>query len=271
MEVPISIIDAFASEPFKGNPAAVCRLQPENEPADSLLQNLAMEMNLSETAFVYPPSQGVFRLRWFTPATEVDLCGHATLASAFAIWSDRLLPWEQEIVFQTRSGHLTCRSYEQSGSTWIELNFPRLDYQQVDPPAELVEALGIAPIAVVRSSMDCLVEASNLQEIEQLRPNMKLLANFQARGVIVTAAAGKPDVDFVSRFFAPAVGVPEDPVTGSAHCLLAPYWANKLGKTSMTGFQASRRGGQVKVRVANERVFLAGRAFRVLQGTIRFA
>lgn len=271
MEAPISIVDAFASQPFEGNPAAVCRLNLGQDPTDSQLQNLAMEMNLSETAFIYPLDDGIFRLRWFTPVTEVDLCGHATLASAFALWSDEILPWDQAIAFESRSGRLTCRHYEENGSGWIELDFPRLNYEETDPPAGLVESLGITPLSVVRSSMDYLLQVSSAEEVEQVQPDMTLLAKCRTRGVIVTAAAARPDLDFISRFFGPAVGVPEDPVTGSAHCLLAPFWHRRLGKATMLGYQASRRGGYVRVRVVDDRVFLSGQAVRVLHGNVRIA
>ena len=252
-------IDAFTDAPFKGNPAAVCILDRERDAA--WMQNVAKEMNLSETAFLMHHVDG-FSLRWFTPAVEVDLCGHATLASAHALWEERIL--ETEARFHSRSGLLTAT---QNGE-WIELDFPVKPEQPAEPPPLLLEALGAKATYVGRNQFDYLVEVASDEELRALNPDHVRLRTIPVRGVIVTARSSDPRFDFVSRFFAPGSGVDEDPVTGSAHCALTPYWAKKLGKNEMTAFQASRRGGGVRVRLAGDRVKLGGRAVTVFRGEL---
>lgn len=252
-------IDAFTDAPFKGNPAAVCLLDRERDAG--WMQNVAAEMNLSETAFLLP-RDGDFSLRWFTPSVEVDLCGHATLASAHALWEERLL--EGEARFQTRSGLLTAT---RSGE-WIELDFPVKDEQPADAPPLLLEALGAKAAYIGRNAWDYLVEVASEEELRALAPDHTRLRTLPVRGVIVTSRSSSGEFDFVSRFFAPGSGVDEDPVTGSAHCALTPYWSKKLGKTEMTAFQASRRGGVVRVRLEGDRVKLGGRAVTVLRGDL---
>jgi|SRR5579884_2766351 len=252
-------VDAFTDRPFAGNPAGVCVL---SAPADAAwMQQVAREMNLAETAFLSPEADG-FSLRWFTPTVEVDLCGHATLASAHVLWSDGHLPAEAQARFRTLSGLLTA---DRRGD-WIELDFPAEPPSVVEPPANLVAALGIEPINVGRNRLDFIVEVASEPVVRGLHPDLGLLATVPTRGVIVTSRADTADADFVSRFFAPAVGVPEDPVTGSAHCCLGPYWAARLGKDELVGYQASARGGTVRVRLAGDRVKLLGQAVTVIRG-----
>ncbi len=254
-------MDAFTNRPFAGNPAAVCVLPAA--PEERWMRDVAREMNLSETAFLVPCDDG-YRLRWFTPAVEVDLCGHATLASAHVLWEDGHLPPGAQARFHTRSGLLLAgRSGE-----WIELDFPAKPEQPASPPPGLLEALGAAPVYVGRNQFDYIIEAASEEEVRKMRPDFSALARVEARGVIVTARAATAAFDFVSRFFAPAVGVNEDPVTGSAHCCLAPYWSARLGKTEMTACQASARGGILRVRVSGDRVIIAGQAVTVLRGEL---
>ncbi|CAD79167.1 MAG TPA: PhzF family phenazine biosynthesis protein [Rhodopirellula baltica] len=264
--IPIWQVDAFADRPFTGNPAAVCIL--ERYPSDEWMQNVAMEMNLSETAFVVPTDDaGSFHLRWFTPATEVDLCGHATLAAAHTLIEQACVEAGQPIRFQTRSGELVCTPSDSR----ITLNFPATPpSDDVDPTvAEQTRgALGIREATVLRSKYDLLVIVEDASIVESLRPNFNTIADIDTRGVMVSAAGGSNGTDFVSRFFAPQCGINEDPVTGSAHCCLAPYWAARLGKTSVVGYQASSRGGTVNCEVAGGRVHLAGTAVTVLEGRL---
>ena len=254
-------IDAFTSEPFRGNPAAVCFLDRDRD--SEWMQRVAAEMNLSETAFLLPRDDG-WSLRWFTPTIEVDLCGHATLASAHALWQERLLGEHDAARFHTRSGLLTA---ERQGE-WIELDFPDQVAEAIDAPDGLLEALGVRePIWVGRNPMDYLVEIGSEELLEALRPDHSRLRTMTARGVIVTSR-GTGEYDFVSRFFAPGSGIDEDPVTGSSHCALAPYWAPRLGKTEFLAYQASPRGGVLRVRLAGDRVKLGGRAVTVLRGEL---
>jgi len=262
MIVKIFQIDAFTNEPFKGNPAAVCILEkPANE---QWMQNIASEMNLSETAFLVPGTDG-FDLRWFTPTTEVDLCGHATLASAHALWQERVVPANQSARFNTRSGLLTARL----NAEWIELDFPANTVEAVQPPEGLTEALGVDIKFIGWDETDYLVEVENEKIIRGLRPDLKALKTFPARGIIVTSRADLEKYDFVSRFFAPGAGIDEDPVTGSAHCSLGPFWATRLNKQEMLGYQASTRGGVVRVTLKEDRVLLGGQAVTVFQGELR--
>ncbi len=263
MPQPITVVDAFADQPFSGNPAGVCVL---SEPApDAWMQLVAREMNLAETAFLLPLESG-FSLRWFTPSVEVDLCGHAPLASAHVLWQQGHLPAGEVARFHTRSGVLLARPR----GDLIELDFPARPATELTPPESLLPALGVTrPRWVGRNVYDYLVELETEAELVALAPDLGALAKFPVRGVIVTSGAdpGRP-YDFVSRFFAPGVGVPEDPVTGSAHCALAPYWRPRIGRDAMTGFQASQRGGVVHTTVAGDRVMLAGKAVTMLRGTL---
>lgn len=258
---PIYIVDAFAERPFQGNPAAVCPLEM---PADATwMQHVAGEMNLSETAFVVPAGEA-FGLRWFTPAVEVDLCGHATLATAHLLWEQNLAPTDEPIRFETRSGLLTCT---RRGAK-IELDFPAEPATAVPLLPELSTALGAQPLSIGRNRFDVIAEFATEADVLRLRPDFGLLAAIPARGVIATARSSDPQFDFVSRFFAPAVGVNEDPVCGSAHCCLGPFWGERLGKTEMLGHQVSSRGGIIGVRLDGDRVVLSGTAITVLRGTL---
>jgi PhzF family phenazine biosynthesis protein len=252
-------IDAFTSEAFRGNPAAVCLLDRERDA--SWMQNVAAEMNLSETAFLLQNDDG-YSLRWFTPAVEVALCGHATLASAHALWEEQGLA---SVRFHTKSGLLTA---ERNGDL-IELDFPATLEERADAPDGLLESLGISdPVYVGRNKFDYLVEVASEDIVRRLDPDHAQLRRIPVRGVIVTSRAKMDGADFVSRFFAPGSGVDEDPVTGSAHCCLTPYWSAKLGKGEMTAYQASQRGGFVYVQLAGDRVKLRGHAVTVFRGEL---
>jgi PhzF family phenazine biosynthesis protein len=259
MNLQLHVVDAFTDRPFKGNPAAVCNTP---EPLDEdLMQKIAAEMNLSETAFLYPnQDSGGYTLRWFTPAAEVDLCGHATLASAHILWQKELLRPDEQAVFHTKSGRLSARL---EGS-WIELNFPAEPAIVCDAPPSLMEALQVDPVFVGRNRMDYIVEIESEDTLIRMKPNFSMLGSVaDARGVIVTSKSAR--FDFISRCFFPAIGVNEDPVTGSAHSCLAPYWSKKLGKREFIAFQASARGGLLKLRLDNDRVLMAGQAVTVLK------
>lgn len=264
VSIPIFQVDAFAERPFTGNPAGVCLL--ESEPPAPWMQSVAAEMNLAETAFLWP-REGGYSLRWFTPTVEVDLCGHATLASAHILWEVGRVDLREPIRFSTRSGVLTCT---RNGSL-IEMDFPAEPASAVTPPPELILALGKYPIWSGKNRMDYLLELKSEEAVRELTPDLVALAQLPSRGVIVTAASDKPGIDFVSRFFAPQSGVPEDPVTGSAHCALGPYWSERFGKHSLVGFQASVRGGRVEVRVEDSRVILGGAAVTVFGGEMSAA
>lgn len=254
-------VDAFTGRAFAGNPAAVCLLS--NPAPEDWMRDVAREMNLSETAFLVPQNDG-FHLRWLTPTTEVALCGHATLASAHVLWETGVLRADEQARFHTLSGLLTA---DRKGD-WIELDFPAKQEETANPWDELVKGLGIMPRYVGKSQFDYLVEADSERAVRGLDPDFTLLKRAKARGVIVTARAEGGEFDFISRFFAPAAGVNEDPVTGSAHCVLGPYWAKHLGKTEFLAYQASARGGVVKVRVVNGRVKLGGQAVTVMRGEL---
>lgn len=257
----ITQVDAFTHTPFGGNPAAICVLPAPA--AEHWMQQVAREMNLAETAFLHPEGDG-FRLRWFTPAVEVDLCGHATLASAHVLWEEGHLPPAAPARFFTRSGLLTCTRQ----GTWIEMDFPATPAQPSEAPPELARALGVQPTFVGKSQFDYLIEVRSEEEARAVQPDFFLLQRIPIRGIIVTSRAASPEFDFVSRFFAPQDGIPEDPVTGSAHCCLAPFWHQRLGKTELHAYQASQRGGVLRVRVAGERVVIAGQAITVLRGEL---
>lgn len=260
--IPLAVVDAFTDTPFGGNPAAVCVL--ESWPSDAWLQHVGREMNLAETAFLVRRSGTAFDLRWFTPKAEVALCGHATLASAHWLWeSDRAD--RTALAFHTQSGPLTARP---TVNGEIELDFPAKPAAACDPPAGLLDALGVRAATVARNEFDYLAELASEAEVRAVAPDFGRLARVECRGVIVTARSADPRFDFVSRFFAPAVGVPEDPVTGSAHCCLAGWWGDRLGRGELTGFQASERGGVVRVVRAADRVKLIGRAVTVSRGEL---
>ena len=252
-------VDAFTNKPFTGNPAGVCVLDRERDAA--WLQNVAGEMNLPETAFLLAKDDG-YVLRWFTPSTEIDLCGHATLASAHILWEKGYLEDTSAARFSTRSGTLTARRVAPA----IELDFPAVPAEDAEAPSGLIDALGVRPVYVGRNKFDYLIEVASEADVRGITPDFGKLAGIQARGVIVTARS--EEYDFVSRFFAPAVGIDEDPVTGSAHCCLGPYWCKKQGKDDFTAYQASSRGGVVRVGVRGDRVLLAGEAVTVIEGEL---
>lgn len=254
-------VDAFAERPFTGNPAGVC-IMPQA--ADEVwMQNVASEMNLAETAFLYPDG-GSYQLRWFTPVCEVKLCGHATLASAHVLYEEDYLAPEATARFQTLSGELRAR---RTGDR-IELDFPSGRVATVTPPDGLLEALGVTARYVGKTDFDYLIEVDGEATVRSMAPDFGRLAGLPVRGVIVTSRGSSGGYDCVSRFFAPAVGINEDPVTGSAHCVLGPYWAERLGKTKLVAYQASPRGGVVWVRVEGDRTSLAGKAVTVLRGEL---
>ncbi len=261
MALRIVQVDAFTATPFAGNPAAVCVLA---HAADKRwMQHVAREMNLAETAFLFRQDDA-WNLRWFTPTVEVDLCGHATLASAHVLWQDGHLPAGAQARFDTLRGRLTA---DRRGE-WIEMDFPSQVAQPATPPAGLLDALGVVGKYVGKSRTDYLVEVEDEAQVRALQPDFRRLRPLPMRGVIVTSRASTDGFDFVSRFFAPGAGVDEDPVTGSTHCCLAPYWAARLGKVEMVGYQASPRGGVVAVRTAGDRVKLGGQAVTVLRGEL---
>jgi PhzF family phenazine biosynthesis protein len=264
MPVRIVQVDAFTSKPFAGNPAAVCVLP--GPPDETWMRNVALEMNLSETAFLHPEdgSDGGYRLRWLTPAIEVALCGHATLASAHVLWEDGHLAPDAEARFHTKSGLLTCKR----NGDWIEMDFPVKHAERAEAPAQLAAAMGVELVWVGRNQFDYLVEVADEATLRGLKPNHHLLRELPVRGIIATAQAQTAGYDFISRFFAPGSGIDEDPVTGSAHSALAPFWGARLGKTDMTGFQASARGGVVKVALQGDRVRMSGQAVTVLRGEL---
>jgi PhzF family phenazine biosynthesis protein len=252
-------VDAFTDKPFAGNPAAVCVLDRERDA--KWMQSLASEMNLSETAFLLQRGDG-FNLRWFTPTVEVALCGHATLASAHALWEQGVLPHENEARFHTQSGLLTAK--REGGMIWLD--FPTTAPQPSPPPDGMLEALGTRAKTVCRAKFDYLVEVESEEELRRITPDHARLRNLGARGVAVTALSSQ--YDFVSRYFAPGSGIDEDPVTGSSHCMLAPFWAARLGRNDFTAYQASARGGIVHVKLRGERVGLGGHAVTVTRGEI---
>jgi PhzF family phenazine biosynthesis protein len=272
--MPLFQVDAFTDVPFSGNPAAV--YVSSAFPSDSWMQNLAAEMNLSETAFVVPPAPSAdrraYRLRWFTPTHEVDLCGHATLAAAHVIWEE----WNDAdrghgssaLVFDTASGTMTATQADDGA---IVLDFPADPPKEMPLPMGVLDALGVSEAVFTgRGDRDMFIHMDRPETLTSLVPDMDVLASFDTRGFVVTAAANN-DADFVSRFFGPGVGVPEDPVTGSAHCALGPYWADRLGRTRLTGRQVSARGGTVSVNVHSEgRVHLSGHAVTVFRGQVAF-
>lgn len=260
----IATVDSFTGVPFAGNPAGVCIL--EDAAPVEWMQNVAREMNHAETAFLYA-KDGAYHLRWFTPTkVEIALCGHATIASAHILWQEGHLKNDEQARFDTLSGRLTADRED----SWVKLDFPAKIAEAVSSlPAGLLESIGVGnPKYVGKNQFDYLVEVESEAVLRSLAPNFTELLKVEARGVIVTTRSESPEYDFVSRFFAPAVGVDEDPATGSAHCALAPYWGTKLGKTDMVGFQASARTGVVRVAVRGDRVWLYGQAVTILTGQL---
>jgi PhzF family phenazine biosynthesis protein len=254
-------VDAFTKDPFAGNPAAVCLLSsPQN---DLWMQHVAHEMNLSETAFLLRQATG-FSLRWFTPVTEVDLCGHATLASAHILWETGLLEANEPAQFHTRSGLLSAEQRDHL----IELNFPRLDEKPATLPDEIATALGVTPTYVGKFGARYLVEVASEEIVRNLSPDFQELRELPERGVVVTSIASSSEYDIVSRYFAPWVGVDEDPVTGSVHCCLGPFWGKRLKKQELIAYQASARGGVIHLRLADERIYLGGRAVTIFGGEL---
>ncbi|QEG37993.1 PhzF family phenazine biosynthesis protein [Bythopirellula goksoeyrii] len=260
--IPCWQIDAFTQVPFSGNPAAICWI--DCDAPIEWMQAVANEMNLSETAFVRRQADD-YSLRWFTPEVEVSLCGHATLASAHALWTADLHSRKEPIRFHTQSGVLTCRLTDET----IEMDFPSKPSLNAEPPEGLLEALGLESVVEVRKNgMDHLIVVNRAETVRSLKPDFGKLKSIPTRGTIVTSESDDDSYDFVSRFFAPAVGIDEDPVTGSAHCCLGPYWAAELGKRELVALQASRRKGVVQVRVADNRVILGGQAVTVWRGEL---
>ena len=261
MGLTIYQVDSFTDKPFSGNPAAVCIL--DELQGEGWMQNVAREMNLSETAFLHKQEEG-YNLRWFTPAVEVALCGHATLASAHILWEIGLLSSTEQAIFHTLSGPLMANKK----GKWIEMNFPATKEEEANAPAGLIEALGVKAKYIGKNKFDYLVEVESEAVVRAIKPDIGLLQKVAARGVIVTSLADSGEYNFVSRFFAPNAGVNEDPVTGSAHCCLSPFWSGRLGNDELVGYQASARGGVVKVRSAGDRVILGGQAVTVMRGEL---
>jgi PhzF family phenazine biosynthesis protein len=261
MSAPLFLVDSFTSEAFAGNPAGVVILDAPKD--ERWMLGVAAEVNQAETAFLVPRSDG-FDLRWFTPTLEVDLCGHATLGSAHILWQEGYLPRDQEARFHTRSGLL--KANPESG--WITMDFPATPPEPCEVPEGLFPSLRLTGGSVFRTRFDYLVSIESAEELRRLAPDLAAVRKIESRGVIVTSRSDRPDADFVSRFFAPQSGVDEDPVTGSTHCALAPYWADRLGRKRLTGYQASRRGGIVRVEHAGDRVMLSGKAVTVYRATL---
>lgn len=259
MEIPLFQVDAFTNQCFRGNPAAVCPL--EQWLPDETLQSIAAENNCSETAFLVRSGEG-YHLRWMTPTVEVNLCGHATLAAAWVIF-EHLDRSSSQVRFSTKSGPLTVMKEEGSR---LAMDFPARPPQRIDEPPGLAEALGAVPIQVW-NSRDWVAVYDSAEEVARLQPDMSLLKALSTFGVIATAPG--TGCDFVSRFFAPAQGVPEDPVTGSAHCTLVPYWAQRTGKPALYAKQISARGGEIWCELLGDRVKLSGQVVPYFQGVIR--
>lgn len=262
MKQSITQVDAFTNEPFSGNPAAVCILKTPQD--DRWMQNVAQEMNLSETAFLLKQEDG-YSLRWFTPTTEVPLCGHATLASAHVLWSEQHLSSNEEAHFHTKSGLLIAKKQE----NWIELDFPVSHSEAIAVPPELSQALGVPITTVMKNSFTYLVEVESEDLVRNMQPKFTLLVKQFPEVIVTSKTESNSEYDFVSRFFAPGIGINEDPVTGSAHCSLAPFWRERLDKDEFLAYQASSRGGVLKVKyTGGDRVLIAGQAVTVLQGDL---
>lgn len=260
MKLRIQIVDAFTNSAFAGNPAGVCVLDAPL--ADETMQLIAREINAAETAFLVQAAD-VYELRWFTPLVEIDLCGHATLASAHVLWSELRVGADQMIRFSTKSGQLTA---VRLADGWIQLDFPAIPSETATNPG-LAAAIGAAPIAVAMTHHTIIAELDSEAAVRELRPDFGAILALGVHGVIATAT-GSGNYDFVSRFFAPAVGINEDPVTGSAHCALGPYWQKRLGKDSFFAYQASPRGGELRVNISGKRVLLDGQALTTIVGEI---
>jgi len=257
----ITQVDAFTDQPFHGNPAAVCILPAAGD--ERWMQDVAREMNLSETAFLHHQADG-YNLQWFTPTVEVDLCGHATLAAAHVLWEGGQLERHKAARFYTKSGLLLA---ERKGD-WIEMDFPAVPEEAAPAPTGLADALG-APLSYVgKNRFDYLVELESEQSVRHLQPDFSALKEIPMRGVMVTSRSESAEFDFISRFFGPGAGIDEDPVTGSAHCCLGPYWSRRLGKSEFVAYQASSRGGLVRVRLNGQRVILEGKAVTVMHGEL---
>jgi len=261
MSVTFRQVAAFTNKPFAGNPAAVCLLTEPGE--EEWLRKIAQELNLPATAFIYP-EEDYFNLRWFTATAELELCGHGTLASAYVLYETGQIAPDTSIRFKTRSGFLSASRK----NDWIELNLPSEPAQPVTAPPELLQALGVQPRFVGKSRMDYLIEVESETELLSLKPDFNLLKTVPTRGAIVTTRATSSEYDIVSRFFCPSVGLNEDQVTGSAHCTLAPYWLEKLGKSDLRAYQASACGGTLQLRQEDGRIYLAGQAITIISGEL---
>lgn len=258
--IKIYQVDSFTNEIFKGNPAGVCIIN--KMPSEEWMLYVAAEMNLSETAFVVK-QEDHFDLKWFTPTIEIDLCGHATLAAAHILWSEGYFEAHKEIYFHTKSGVLKVMKK----GDWLQMDFPKLEYHLSEAPKELIEGLNVVPLFVGKSKDNYLIEIDSEEIIKNLKPDFGKLALLDMHAVIVTSKASVP-YDFVSRFFAPGIGINEDPVTGSAHCTLANYWRDVLGKNRFMAFQYSARGGELQLEINGERVMIMGQAVTVLRGEL---
>jgi PhzF family phenazine biosynthesis protein len=264
MKLKIYQVDAFTDQPFRGNPAAVCILPDKGDQFDDAwMLAVAREMNLSETAFLRPREDG-YNLRWFTPSVEVDLCGHATLASAHTLYEQELVKGKDKIEFYTKSGLLTAKKKGDE----IELDFPATPPDPVKDDPGLAAALGVKPVDLGQSKFDYLVRVGSEAEVKEAQPDFGALHKLGVRGVMLTSSGESEEFDFISRFFAPGAGIDEDPVTGSAHCCLGPYWSEILENNKLLAYQASARGGIVRVRVKGDRVHLSGKAVTVMVGKL---
>ena len=257
----MSVINTFTEEPFRGNPAAVCFLTEEKE--TKWMQLVAKEINLPTTAFIHFTNHQ-WQLRWFTTTTEIPICGHGTLASASFLWEKGLISKDEVISFQTISGVLKARFVD----GWVQLQFPAMLEEKTNPPELLLKALGVQPVYNGRSQLDYLVEVESEEMVRDLKPNIDLIAQLPVRGVIVTSPSKTNEFDFISRFFSPSHGIIEDYVNGSSHCCLGPYWKRRLNKTELTAYQASDRGGILKVKVLDHNVFLSGQAVTIFEGKL---
>lgn len=255
-------VDAFTDVLFKGNPAAVCILEEEYD--NTVLQNIAMEMNLSETAFLKQVSPNGFDLRWFTPETEVELCGHGTLSAAHILWENMVIADNADIYFDTLSGTLVAKKKGE----WIELDLPKGHLKKSDGDKFLFDAFPMLPINIYEDDIVYFLEFESEDEVLQMKPDLDLLKQAKRKEIIVTSKSDNVGYDFISRFFAPGIGINEDPVTGSAHCYLAPFWIEKLNKDEIIGFQASKRTGYIRCKSQGNRVILQGKAKTVLEGTL---
>ncbi|MFS0762159.1 PhzF family phenazine biosynthesis protein [Peribacillus phoenicis] len=257
----LTIINTFTDQPFKGNPAAVCLLTGES--GSEWMQRIAKEINMPVTAFIHL-HKGEWQLRWFTPSVEIPICGHGTLASSFFLWGKGYVPRDKPIAYQTKSGILTAKFVD----GMVQLEFPSLIEQETAAPELLIKALGVVPVYVGQNKWDYLVEVQSEEIVRNLKPDFNSIARMQIRGVIVTSLSDSGEYDFVSRFFSPAQGLDEDYVTGSAHCCLGPYWKNKLDKSITIAYQASERGGLLKVEVSEDTVKLSGHAVTIYEGNL---